>query len=169
TIRGGALIIHAGLLKGRPDLNATLHTHTVAGMGVAAHKFGLLPINQHAIRFYGELKYHNFEGFEFDPDMTPKLIRDLEGGSLMILRNHGVLVCGGGVAECVVNHHFLEMACQGQIAALAAGEGNYTLPSREACEYGHRQFMDAGNFLKGGKDWAACLRLADRLDPGYKD
>jgi ribulose-5-phosphate 4-epimerase/fuculose-1-phosphate aldolase len=25
-IRGGALIIHAGLLKGRPDLNATLHT-----------------------------------------------------------------------------------------------------------------------------------------------
>src|SRR5579864_9411918 len=24
-IKGGALIIHAGLLKGRPDLNATLH------------------------------------------------------------------------------------------------------------------------------------------------
>jgi ribulose-5-phosphate 4-epimerase/fuculose-1-phosphate aldolase len=47
TIRGGALIIHAGLLGHRPDLNATLHSHTVAGMGVAAHKFGLLPINQH--------------------------------------------------------------------------------------------------------------------------
>jgi ribulose-5-phosphate 4-epimerase/fuculose-1-phosphate aldolase len=46
TIRGGALIIHTGLLKHRPDLNATLHAHTVAGMGVAAHKFGLLPINQ---------------------------------------------------------------------------------------------------------------------------
>ena len=36
TIKGGALIIHAGLLKGRADLNATLHTHTVSGMGVAA-------------------------------------------------------------------------------------------------------------------------------------
>ena len=58
TIKGGALIIHAGLLKGRPDLNATLHTHTVSGMGVAAHKFGLLPINQHALRFYGEIRYH---------------------------------------------------------------------------------------------------------------
>ena len=54
------MIIHAGLLKARPDLNATLHTHTVAGMGVAAHKFGLLPINQHAMRFYGEMKYHDF-------------------------------------------------------------------------------------------------------------
>jgi ribulose-5-phosphate 4-epimerase/fuculose-1-phosphate aldolase len=168
-IKGGALIIHAGLLKLRPDLNATLHTHTVSGMGVAAHKFGLLPINQHALRFYGELKYHEFEGFEFDHDMTPKLVRDLDGGSFMILRNHGVLVCGGSVAECVVNHHWLEMACQGQIAALAAAEGNYAIPSREACEYAHSQFMKEGNFLKGGKDWAACLRLAERLDPSYKD
>jgi ribulose-5-phosphate 4-epimerase/fuculose-1-phosphate aldolase len=103
TVKGGALIIHAGLLKGRPDLNATLHTHTVSGMGVAAHKFGLLPINQHALRFYGEIKYHEFEGFEFDHDMTPKLLRDLDGGCYMILRNHGALVCGESVAECVVN------------------------------------------------------------------
>ena len=169
TIKGGALIIHAGLLRARPDLNATLHTHTVAGMGVAAHKFGLLPINQHALRFYGEIKYHAFEGFEFDHDMTPKLLRDLEGGKFMILRNHGVLICGGSTAECVVNHHWLEMACQGQIAALAAGEGNYTVPSREFCEYAHGQFMEAGSFLEGGKDWAACLRLADRLDPSYRD
>jgi ribulose-5-phosphate 4-epimerase/fuculose-1-phosphate aldolase len=169
TVKGGALIIHAGLLKGRPDLNATLHTHTVNGMGVAAHKFGLLPINQHALRFYGEMKYHAFEGFEFDHDMTPKLIRDLDGGSFMILRNHGVLVCGESVAGCVVNHHWLEMACQGQIAALAAGAGNYTIPGKEACEYAHSQFMEAGNFLKGGKDWAACLRLAERLDSSYKD
>jgi ribulose-5-phosphate 4-epimerase/fuculose-1-phosphate aldolase len=168
-IKGGALIIHAGLLKGRPDLNATLHTHTVAGMGVAAHKFGLLPINQHALRFYGEIRYHEFEGFEFDPDMTGKLLRDLDGGSFLILRNHGVLVCGESVAEAVVNHHFLEMACQGQIAALAAGEGNYTVPSKAACEYAHSQFTAEGTFLKGGKDWAACLRLAERLDPSYKE
>jgi hypothetical protein len=73
------------------------------------------------------------------------------------------------VAGCVVNHHWLEMACQGQIAALAAGEGNYSVPSKEACEYGCSQFMDAGKFVGGGKDWAACPRLAERLDPSYKD
>ena len=146
TIKGGALIIHAGLLKGRPDLNATLHTHTVNGMGVAAHKFGLLPINQHAMRFYGEMKYHEFEGFEFDHDMTPKLIRDLDGGTFMILRNHGVLVCGGGVAECVVNHHWLEMACQGQIAALVGRRRQLHHPEQGSVRiraqpvHGRRQF-----------------------------
>lgn len=98
-----------------------------------------------------------------------ELIRGLDGGSFMILRNHGVLVCGESVAECVVNHHGLEMACQGQIAALAAGEGNYMVPGKEACEYARSQFGNAGNFLKGGKDWAACLRLAERLDPSYKE
>jgi ribulose-5-phosphate 4-epimerase/fuculose-1-phosphate aldolase len=101
--------------------------------------------------------------------MTAKLLRDLDGGTFMILRNHGVLVCGGSVAECVVNHHWLEMACQGQIAALAAGEGNYTIPSPAACAYAHSQFAAAGGFLTGGKDWAACLRLAERLDPSYKE
>ena len=155
TIKGGALIIHAGLLRARPDLNATLHTHTVAGMGVAAHKFGLLPINQHAIRFYGEMKYHEFEGFEFDHDMTPKLVRDLDGGAFLILRNHGVLVCGDSVAECVVNHHFLEMACQGQIAALAAGRGQLHnaeqggLRIRPQPVHGRRQFPEGRQGLGG--------------------
>ena len=157
---------YGGLMRGRPDLMATLHTHTVNGMGVAAHKFGLLPINQHAMGFYGEVKYHEFEGLEFDHDMTPKLLRDLEGGSVMILRNHGLLVCGESVAECVVTHHFLEMACAGQIAALAAGQGNYTTPSPEACAYAHSQIKRGGK--RGSRDWAACLRLAERLDPGYK-
>ena len=168
-VKGGALIIHAGLLAARPDLNATLHTHTPNVMGVCAHKFGLLPINQHAMRFYGEMRYHAFNGFEFDPEMTPRLVRDLDGGKYMLLKSHGALVCGESAPECVVNHHWLEMACQGQIAALSAGEGNYDVPSKEACEYAHSQFQDAGDFLRGGKDWAACLRLADRLDPSYKE
>lgn len=169
TMHGGALIIHAGLLRHRTDLNATLHTHTPNMMGVCAHKDGLLPINQHAMRFYGEMKYHDFNGFEFDPDMTERLLHDLDGGKYMLLRSHGALVTGGSAQECVINHHWLEMACQGQIAALSAGEGNYLVPSKEACEYAHQQFMNAGNFLEGGKDWAACLRLCDRLDPSYKD
>ena len=85
----------------------------------------------------------------------------------MILRNHGVLVCGESVAECVVDHHFLDIACQGQIAAMAAGEGKYSLPSKEACEYAHSQIARGGR--RGAKDWAACLRLAERLDPSYRD
>src|SRR5215470_7580282 len=47
---GGPLVIHAGLLKHRRDLDAILHTHTPSMMGVAAHKSGLLPLSQQAMR-----------------------------------------------------------------------------------------------------------------------
>ena len=47
-------------------------------------------------------------------------IIDLDGGRHMLPRNHKALICTDTVAECVVNHHWLEMACQGQVAALAA-------------------------------------------------
>src|SRR5437763_9903037 len=62
TIKGGALIIHAGLLKHRLDLNATLHTHTVAGVGGAAHKFGLMPVKQHEARVYCQGRYSQSQG-----------------------------------------------------------------------------------------------------------
>ena len=169
-MRGGGLIIHAGILKHRRDLNCVFHTHTPAVMGVSSHKWGLLPINQHAMRFYGEIKLHEFKGFEFEPEFTVRLLEDMgDSGRFMLLQNHGSLICGDSVAECVVNHHWLEMACQGQVAAVSAGEGNFVVPTPEACEYAHAQFERAGNFLRGEKDWAACLRLAERMDPGFKD
>src|SRR5437879_9248285 len=52
TVKGGALIIHAGLLKHRLDLNATLHTHTVAGIGVRTPSSGLLRTTTKPLRFY---------------------------------------------------------------------------------------------------------------------
>ena len=86
-------------MKARRDIDAVLHTHTPSVMGVAAHKFGLLPINQHAMRFYGELKYHDFKGFEFEPDIAARVAGDPDDGRYMLLRNHGALICGNSVSE----------------------------------------------------------------------
>ena len=168
-LKGGGLIIHAGLLKERTDINVVFHTHTEANMGVSSQKWGLLTVNQHAMRFHNRIAYHEFKGFEFNLFMRDPLLKDIEGYKVALLRNHGSLVLGDTIHEAFVLPHFLEFACRGQIAALSAGEGNYLVPSKEACEYAHSQFMDAGDFLKGGKDWEACLRLADRLDPTYKE
>ncbi len=168
TLRGGGLVIHAGLFRARPDLNALFHTHTAANMGVASQKHGLLPINQHAMHFYGRIAYHDFGGFEFDIEMRAPLIRDLGDRQFALLRNHGALVCGRSVGEAYVEHHFLEMACQGQIAALAGG-GEVVLISEEICEFAARQAGSNQNRATGGKDWLSSLRHADRLDPSFRD
>src|SRR2546423_14986208 len=54
TIKGGALIIHAGLLKHRLDLNATLHTHTVAAMRGEGRPIFPLPRNKNTRRVFLE-------------------------------------------------------------------------------------------------------------------
>ena len=162
-LKGGAKVIHAGILAARPDVNAVFHTHTPANMGVASQAHGLLMINQHAVSFYRRIAYHDFGGFEFDDAMREPLLRDLGDKRVALLRNHGALVCGRSVPEAFVLHHFLEMACRGQIAALAGG-AKVTLIPEEVCERGARQFAAADPVAK---DWDACLRLAERLDPGF--
>jgi ribulose-5-phosphate 4-epimerase/fuculose-1-phosphate aldolase len=50
--KGGQLVIHAGVLQARPELNVVFHTHTAANTGVSAQKHGLLMVSQHAMAFH---------------------------------------------------------------------------------------------------------------------
>lgn len=165
ALRGGAKVIHAGILAARPDVHAVFHTHTPANMGVASQEHGLLMVNQHAVSFYRRIAYHPFGGFEFDLAMREPLLASLGDKRVALLRNHGALVCGRSIAEAFVLHHFLEMACKGQIAALAGG-ARVTLIPDGVCEQGVRQFEAADPV---SKDWPACLRLARRLDPSFEE
>ncbi len=167
-LKGGGLIIHAGLLQSRQDINVVFHTHTEANMGVSSQKFGLLTVNQHAMRFHNRIAYHEFKGFEFNLFMRDPLLKDLEGHRVALLRNHGSLVLADSVPEAFVTHHFLEFACRGQIAALSAGYENLNIPDEEACEFAAAQIETAGASLAGGKDWPACLRMAERLYPDFR-
>ena len=169
TLRGGGLIIHAGLLKAREDLNAVFHTHTPAIIGVASQKNGLLPINQHGIRFIGNIAYHDFGGFEFDINMRAPLINDLGDKKVALLRNHGSLVCGASIGEAFVSHHNLEFACQAQLAAMTGG-AELVLISDEVQQYIKQQRAENKDRLGGGgKDWHSCLRMANRLFPDFQE
>jgi ribulose-5-phosphate 4-epimerase/fuculose-1-phosphate aldolase len=168
-LKGGGLIIHAGILQARADVNVVFHTHTEANMGVSSQKFGLLTVNQHAMRFHNRIAYHDFKGFEFNLFMRDPLLKDIEGRRVALLRNHGSLVLAESVPEAFVTHHFLEFACRGQIAALSAGYENLTFPDEEACEFAAAQVEKEGRSLAGGKDWPACLRMAERLYPDFRE
>lgn len=167
-LRGGGLIIHAGLMQARPDIQATIHTHTPAIIGVASQKQGLMMINQHAVHFADRIAYHDFGGFEFDMQQREPLIRSLGNKIIALLRNHGSLVCGSSLGEAFVAHHQLEIACQAQIAAMAGG-AEYGLIDDKVVSNAKRQMAENHNrHSNGGKDWAGLRRLADRLFPDHK-
>lgn len=166
----GALVIHGAVLEARPEINAVFHTHSPANMGVGAMRCGLLPLTQHAFIFHDRIAYHDFEGFEFEPHMRQALVRDLKQADIMILRNHGVLVLGRTVPEAYFRHHYLEMACRAQVAAMAAGGIDQLVwPDEATCRHAAGQMAARGMVDETGRDWRALTRLAETAFPDYAD
>ncbi|MEO8675537.1 MAG: class II aldolase/adducin family protein [Casimicrobiaceae bacterium] len=159
-------VIHSAIHAARHDIGCVIHTHTAAGLAVAAQKRGLLPLSQHAMRFTGCLAYHDYEGVALDLPEQRRLVRDLGPHKAMILRNHGLLACGATVAEAFDRIYYLERACQAQVGALAGGV-RLSIPKAAVARKVARQFARPGRTAPGNA-WSALLRLVDRLDPSYK-
>lgn len=165
-VNAAGFVIHSAIHMARPDLTCVIHTHTAAGMAVAAQEQGLLPISQHALKFYGKLAYHTYEGIALSLDERERLVADLGPHKAMILRNHGLLAAGNGVAQAFHEIHFLERACQAQIQALAGG-GTLVYPSPEVCSLTAQQFDrdEAEEIIQ--LSWQAALTLIEDQRESY--
>lgn len=166
-VNAAGFTIHSAVHRARPDLRFVVHTHTSAGSAVSAQKQGLLPISQHALKFYGKLAYHDYEGIALDPGERERLIADLGSCNAMILRNHGLLAGGASAAAAFQEIYFLERACQIQVQALAGGV-ELSIPSEAVCKLTASQFQqdDAAGIVQVA--WEAALRLIDNTLSDYR-
>lgn len=164
NVNTAAFVIHSAILNARPDINCTLHVHTVAGMAMSAHARGLLPLNQSAMRFHRRMSYHDFQGFATELEERQALARDLgPSNKAMILRNHGLLTCGATAFEAVSAMRALVQCCKVQLLLEASGAG-VTIPDPQLCD---RTADQSERILAqtAPQERAAFLRLLDDLDP----
>ncbi len=166
-VNAAGFCIHSAIHMARHDLMCVVHTHTAAGMAVAAQKHGLLPISQHALKFYGHLAYHGYEGIALDLDERERLVSDLGDHRAMILQNHGLLVAGRTIPEAFSNIYYLERACQAQVAALAGGAELVTPPEAVRLHTAE-QFNREGSLDHYEMMWESCLRLVEHDRPDYR-
>ncbi|MGF6759166.1 class II aldolase/adducin family protein [Paraburkholderia sp. GAS42] len=156
--------IHAAIHAAREDVACVVHTHTSAGIAVSAQEEGLLPMSQHALKFYNRVGYHDYEGIALDVSERARLTRDLGRHMVMILRNHGLLAVGRTIPEAFNQIYFLERACQAQVQALAGGR-RLRFPSPEVCELAARQSETEIDEKLDVLAWSAALGLiADQRD-----
>ncbi len=166
-VNAAGFCIHSAIHMARHDLACVIHTHTAAGMAVAAQKHGLLPISQHALKFYGHLAYHGYEGIALDLDERERLVADLGEHRAMILQNHGLLVAGRTIPEAFNNIYYLERACQAQVAALSGGAELVTPPEAVRLHTA-QQFNREGSLEHYEMMWESCLRLVEHDRPDYR-
>jgi ribulose-5-phosphate 4-epimerase/fuculose-1-phosphate aldolase len=165
-------VIHSAIYLGRPDIRCVVHTHTEADIAVGALEEGLLPLSQWAMRFYNRLGYHDYEGVSLDLDERQRLQQSLDRHPVLVLRNHGLLATGRSVAEAFSATYHFERAAAAQLKIqAAAGSGaKPVVPLAETSERQAALFEGAAmTRLRDEHEWPALLRLADRLDPRYRN
>lgn len=166
-VNAAGFTIHSAIHAARDDLHFVIHTHTAAGTAVAAQEQGLLPISQHALKFYGKLGYHDYEGIALDHGERGRLVRDLGNHKAMILRNHGLLAGGSTAGAAFHEIYFLERACQAQIQALSGGSA-LRIPSDEVCQLTASQFNREDSAEIAELAWRAAIRLIDDPQSDYR-
>ena len=130
--RHSEVYIHSEIYRARPDIMSVVHAHP-------KHAIALSAIGQ-------PLRYLSLASAEFGDGLgifseTRDLIRTPELGAgvaaalgtrrAVLLRNHGVVVAGRSIDECVILTVALENACEMHLLAAATGAEVTEIPAAE--------------------------------------
>jgi len=159
--------------EARPELNAIMHIHTKAIMGVSAQKDGVGPYSQGYLMIGGEkeIGYTRYE-FECTDDFLSGLLKAGEGKSMIVEAFHGAFVLGQNAGEAFFKSFYLDQACAVQLAVqqAAAAPGVEIMTFNQSEIDQHLTDMNKSNWYgyEGALEWTAARRALDREMPSYK-
>src|SRR5438105_4676864 len=117
-----ALYIHLSVHRLVPQARCVLHTHMPHATALGMLDDPRLEMaGQNALGFHDDIAYVDYQGLALDYAEGERLAQALGSKSVLMLRNHGVLVTAGSAAQAFERLYFLERACQAQVLALSTG------------------------------------------------
>jgi len=167
-ISRGGFCIHSAIHVGNAGATCVMHAHTEATLAVADYRKGLLPLSQHALRFYGKVGYLDYCGIFDTAQKRAALPRALGNGDVLMLRNHGPLVVGKNIRECFSRMYYLERACRMQVATLSQCrdvESDLVWPSEDECTRMAKAFENGDAVID--REWGALVRMLTTTSPGF--
>jgi len=153
-------VIHSAVHAARADAHCIIHTHSTAGSAVSCKKDGLRYDNFYSAILHGEVAYHDFEGVTTDTSEQGRLVKSLGRKSILILRNHGLLVACPGIPEAFTTYWTLQRACEIQAATDAMAGDNLPISGRVLDETPARTAPFRGGPRPGGLAFDGLLRRA---------
>ena len=163
AVNPAGFTIHSAVHAARPEARFVIHMHAPSGVGVSCQEEGLLPLSQFALLVSERLAYHDYEGIALDLAERERIVADLGGKDMMLLRNHGTLALGRSAAEAFLNAYWLEKACQVQLLAQSGGAA-LRLPKHDT-----DRTLRASETTLETRLWPALLRMLERRHPDYAD
>ena len=166
-----AMCIHGPVHK--RGFACVLHTHMPYATALTQlEDMTLEMVGQNALGFYGEVAYdYDYNGLALDMAEGERMADILGTKTVLMLANHGVLVCGKSVADAFNTLYFLERACTTQILAMSTGK-HMRQVKPDVVVATRAQFGATG--LAPGQNqydfhFAALKRQLDRREPDYAE
>jgi ribulose-5-phosphate 4-epimerase/fuculose-1-phosphate aldolase len=166
-VNRAGIAIHGGMYLARNDVNAVLHTHTENGVAISMLECGLLPVSITSMRFYKRIGYYDFKGPGENKDERGAMAAALGPHYALIMRNHGLLSVGRTIGESMIVMMSLEQAIAAQLKAMSAGT-KMIIPDDVLLEKTANR-RDQMNEQNNDLNWQTFFRLAERIDPSFRE
>ena len=160
-----AITIHGAVYLSSDTIMSAAHTHSMYGNAVAGLDCGFLFFNQHSLRFYGDIAYHDLEGLALG-DEGPAMVHALSDKKIMILRNHGLFTTGKSLDEAIYRMYYFEKLCEMQIKTMSANSPIHPIPE-DVCKKIKAQY---DSILTPHLEFEVLTRRIEGLSPvDYRD
>ena len=149
-----------------------LHTHQTWAVALNMLKNNrLVPASQTAAFFHGQIAYDDhYTGIAAQLAEGERLAALMNDKPIVFMKNHGVIVTGGSVAQAYRRLYRLERVCRNQVLALSTGKPLSVLPDEVVARVQAPNPDDSHPRAERDRLYfEAMMRVLDRELPGYRD
>ena len=123
-------MIHAAIYKARPDVNSVVHTHQTLATAFSMAGTPILPIYNQAAVFAPETPIFPSPRLIYTVQDGKEICETLGDRQAMLLKGHGVIVCGDSLEYATVHAIYLERTAYMQWIASSVGKPGDHAPKR---------------------------------------
>ena len=168
TVEATAFYLHAPIHRANKKHKVVLHTHMPYATALCLIEDGRIePVNQSAIPYMDRTAYdEDYSGLALSYEEGTRVARLMGDNTTVMMRNHGPLVAGGGMAEAFDRLYFLEEICKVQLLAAQSGRPMKKV-QQPVIEDVRRIFESDLGYAT--KHFTGIKRRLDTLEPDYKN
>lgn len=160
--------LHGRLHALLPQARCIMHLHpTYATVIASLADPDIKPIDQNTARFYNRIAFDMDYGGMANTDEEGERIARLMGNkSIMMMGNHGVLICAATVAEAYDLTYYLERSCRNLVLAYQTGQPLHLMTAKVAEKTAQEWEADREQFHTHFTEMKSIL---DATDAGYAE
>ena len=159
---------HGRMHANVPQARCIIHLHPTYATAVASlANPEIPPIDQNTARYYNRVAIDMDYGGMANSDAEGDRLGAMLGNrNIMMMGNHGVLVCAPTVAEAFDLTYYLERACRNLILAYSSGQKLHVMSHEVAEKTAQEWAADRDQFQS---HFAEMKSILDDKDPSYAD